>query len=67
MQHIMASEDEDVVSADGAMGEWGGQLDRGKTGQCAIGRLGDSSWGDMTMGQWHKGTSAEWDSGKKRQ
>ena len=27
----MASEDEDVVSADGAMGERGGQLDNGKS------------------------------------
>ena len=36
----MASEDEDVVSADGAMGEWGGQLDSGKTRQWGHGATG---------------------------
>ena len=39
MQHIMASKDEDVVSAGGAMGEWGGQLDSGKTGHWGHGAI----------------------------
>ena len=37
----MATEGEDVASADGAMAQWGGQLDNGRIGQChheAIGK-----------------------------
>jgi len=34
MQHIMAGEDEDVVSADGAMGQRGGHLDSGRIRKC---------------------------------
>ena len=36
----MASEDEDVVSADGATGHRRGQLDSGRTGQCDHGAIG---------------------------
>jgi hypothetical protein len=41
LQRIMATEGEDVASADGAMGQWGGLLDNGRIGQChheAIGK-----------------------------
>ena len=40
IQHIMASEDEDVGSAGRAMEQRGGQLHSGRTGQCDHGAIG---------------------------
>ena len=44
----MASEDEDVVSADGAMGDGGGQLDSGKS------LVPDTNTASCMMQSWHK-------------
>ena len=44
----MASENDDVVSPDGAMGEWGGQLDSGKS------LVPDTNMASCMMPSWYK-------------
>jgi hypothetical protein len=63
VQHIMVSED-DVVSADGAMGRTKGPWE-----DSAMRPWGDweSHWGNMTkktLAHWHNDAMAQWDKGK---
>ena len=69
----MATKGEDVASADGAMGQRGGQLYNGRIGQChhhAIGRWPLEQYDDETLAQYQDGTTGNrdhgyWDTGPR--